>query len=459
MPTYLELAARARASSSVGADHADVPLELPPEDDTALDEWSISSWLGSAKVHRVVAAALQAQVVAQRCANDTAAARGFIQGLQSRDDVASLLDTRRCMRSLIDLVWEEVQKLQRDGAATSREIASKFVGAIELEYSGLDTFFGGLEGVVGPPDPKVLEGMRREHEQGPGTEATDPFTTPNYGVETTSQVEWSYVADDNATPEQLGLAAWPAEAATHQPDRSKCRVRHPLATFEAAARQYNARLQAARQPTMVMAEVIAARLYTGPLYVKYNAVLRGLRSQSDFLRNTLVVLCCPMAIGDKYMGAVPRSQLFRPAAGTLSFEEAAESVNKYTTTLHGINSAVVKLGKLSHAAKVYRGIAGMKLPDQFWKPNEFGVRGGVEQAFMSTTTDMSVAMGYASGGHGAGIVIEVQQGMVDRGADISWLSQYPHEREILLALSPASRPIAHASLAPWLSSKAHSAST
>jgi hypothetical protein len=30
-----------------------------------------------------------------------------------------------------------------------------------------------------------------------------------------------------------------------------------------------------------------------------------------------------------------------------------------------------------------------------------------------------------------GIVIEVQQGMVNRGADISWLSQYPHEREIL----------------------------
>ena len=80
----------------------------------------------------------------------------------------------------------------------------------------------------------------------------------------------------------------------------------------------------------------------------------------------------------------------------------------------------------------------MKLPDEFWTPNTFGVRGGVEQAFMSTTTERAVAMGYASGGRGAepaaiGIVIEVQQGMVNRGADISWLSQYPHEREILCA--------------------------
>ena len=26
----------------------------------------------------------------------------------------------------------------------------------------------------------------------------------------------------------------------------------------------------------------------------------------------------------------------------------------------------------------------------------------------------------------------MQMGMVDRGADLSWLSQYPHEREVLL---------------------------
>ena len=72
----------------------------------------------------------------------------------------------------------------------------------------------------------------------------------------------------------------------------------------------------------------------------------------------------------------------------------------------------------------------MALPAAFWEPNEFHVRGGVENAFMSTTLDRVVAMGYASGGGDRmGIVIEVQQGMVSRGADMSWLSQYPHERE------------------------------
>ena len=67
-------------------------------------------------------------------------------------------------------------------------------------------------------------------------------------------------------------------------------------------------------------------------------------------------------------------------------DEAKRSLNKYTTTLHGINSAIIKLSKLTRATKIYRGIAGMKLPDEFWTPNEFDVRGGIESAFMSTSS-------------------------------------------------------------------------
>ena len=91
----------------------------------------------------------------------------------------------------------------------------------------------------------------------------------------------------------------------------------------------------------------------------------------------------------------------------------------------------------------------MALPEEFWEPNEFGVKGGVESAFMSTTLEREVAMGYAAGDRRSrmGIVIEVQQGMVNRGADISWLSQYPHERRFSSARSPASRCCARASTA------------
>ena len=82
--------------------------------------------------------------------------------------------------------------------------------------------------------------------------------------------------------------------------------------------------------------------------------------------------------------------------------------NRYTTTIHVINSAIVKLSKLTVATKVFRGISGIGLPQSFLKGNEFGVRGGIEGAFMSTTLDRNVAMQYASS-KGVGIVFEIRQ--------------------------------------------------
>lgn len=68
-------------------------------------------------------------------------------------------------------------------------------------------------------------------------------------------------------------------------------------------------------------------------------------------------------------------------------------------------------------------------------PNELGVRGGIEYGFSSTTTDKEQAVLYASAGAKPGdamTIFEMRMGMVDRGADLTWLSQYPHEKEVLL---------------------------
>ena len=115
--------------------------------------------------------------------------------------------------------------------------------------------------------------------------------------------------------------------------------------------------------------------------------------------------------------------------------------NHYVTTLHSINSAVVKLGKLTKPTRVFRGISGARMPKAFTITSETGIRGGIEQAFTSTTKERDVAMAYASnksgggggGGPGSGVLLEMQMGMIDRGADLTWLSQYPHEQEILFA--------------------------
>eukprot|EP00966_Prymnesium_polylepis_P312242 7214978-Prymnesium_polylepis.1 len=103
--------------------------------------------------------------------------------------------------------------------------------------------------------------------------------------------------------------------------------------------------------------------------------------------------------------------------------------NQYPTTIHAINSLIIKLSKLTVAAKVYRGMCYAKLPDSIWQRNAEGIRCGIEYGFSSTTTDRSVAVHYGTGP--CGTVFEMQMGLVDRGAELVWISQYPHEAEIL----------------------------
>ena len=76
------------------------------------------------------------------------------------------------------------------------------------------------------------------------------------------------------------------------------------------------------------------------------------------------------------------AKTWEQAKGTLSYLEAFKSCNTYTTTLHVINSGIVKTSKLTFAGKVYRGVSGMALPKEFWTANDHGVRGGIEAAFM-----------------------------------------------------------------------------
>ena len=167
---------------------------------------------------------------------------------------------------------------------------------------------------------------------------------------------------------------------------------------------------------------------TGPLFQKYNGILRGLDSPVPFLKNSMIQMCTAKDISERFMGT---ARTWENANGTLPYEKARKELNFYTTTIHVINSTIVKLGKMTKAKPVYRGMSGRIFPDEFWVPNEQGVMGGVELAFMSTTPDRSVAEQYSQDGFG--IIVEIRQGMIDRGAEIAWLSQYPHEVEVLFA--------------------------
>ena len=262
-----------------------------------------------------------------------------------------------------------------------------------LKYRALETFFGGLEHYIGAPSPDILHAMEREHS------SEEPF---NSHVRPRSRIRdrltghvlfsreiltapartqmWQNVF--GTTPRDEWLYVVTMEVGT-RPDR--CRDATPQ-RFEWKLEDF-CQADAARRAKLLREEVIGLRLYTGPMYVHYNnRVLRAARQ------------------------------------------------GYYVTTIHCINSAIVKLGKNQKAVRVYRGMSGGMLPEEFNQPGEMGTRGGVEAAFMSTTTDRSVAMEYASRDDSVpSIVFQIRMGMIDKGADVSWVSQFPAEAESALA--------------------------
>ena len=217
----------------------------------------------------------------------------------------------------------------------------------------------------------------------------------------------------------VGLDEWPMEEKLVSGRPEQRRQPLPLHALADARARVDERLRALGSPSMLDSEVIAGRMYTGPCFIKYSTVLRGISGRVEFFRQKMDALCCG---------------------------------NRYEATIHMVQACLTKLSRLQRAERVYRGLLGSSLPNAFRFINEYNVRGGVEYGFMSTTSDRSVAMSYARGD--AGTVLEIQQGMVDRGADLSWLSQcgcrcpsctsarpathatlphehrYPHEHEI-----------------------------
>ncbi|KAK3240601.1 hypothetical protein CYMTET_49568 [Cymbomonas tetramitiformis] len=250
-------------------------------------------------------------------------------------------------------------------------------------YSDLATFFGGLVKVLGAPSvvPSLEENMRREHVESP--DSMEAFTTSNYRITTTPQQEWEFVVSP-----QLGRK-YPYETVQTPHARQAALLDDYLKKMKAI----NEKLAAAEHVPLRREEIIALRLYTGPMFTTYNSLLRKVLN------------------GEVYTG------------------------NRYVNTIIAINSGILKLSKIQKAVKVFRGLSGRVLPEEFWQPNAHGVMGGVEMAFMSATTSEQVALNYAKSSEEGkpAFLFEIQMGMVDRGADLSPFSQYPYEKEIVFA--------------------------
>ena len=130
-------------------------------------------------------------------------------------------------------------------------------------------------------------------------------------------------------------------------------------------------------------------------------------------------------------------QKYNDLLRALSDEDADVSMftNRYPTTLACSVSGILKLcrvAKMPEGAEVFRGLSGLVLPPSFFEKDGQGFAGGVDPGFMSTTTDVEVAKGYSGIDQGReATIFRLELGKMSLGADVSWLSQFAGEKEVL----------------------------
>ena len=296
------------------------------------------------------------------------------------------------------LLLEGIRRLQAPGTdnVSALEQNNKFSMDGDMvmgTFEHLQDFYDGPEKLIGTPNPNATEGIRREHCKRKNKNTM--YTTPNYKLTFSPKREYYFVVRPSKykqseyphTPKErdqwtdAGKAVWLGEYGRNVIELKSFKS-HPTA----------------KDAKLGEAEIVSLRLYTGPLFMLYNAVLRG----------------CTPDLAAKLEG------------------------NRYETTIFCIISGIIKLSQLTEVPehrRLYRGLGGIVLPDTFWSKSK-GFRGGVEKGLMSATADRAVAMKYSGTAdkHRRCTIFEITVGRVDIGADLTWLSQYPNEKEVGLHL-------------------------
>jgi len=298
-----------------------------------------------------------------------------LQAFARLDEHALQLMAEACAVELAKELCARTQELRRAYDAmnaraarlNAETAASKFSG-FSMVGGSVGEFYSGLVGRLGQgPSLKFFEAMKMEHCQ--RRDSHEQFVTSNYKLSTTPALEWGYAVD--------GLKPPDAQLSHGRNIRSIDQLMQ---------------LEIVKEAQLIPEEVMCVSLYTGPMYMKYNACLREGRS---------------------------------------------EGRNMFPTTIFVLVSAVQKLARVTEISEdlmLYCGLGNASdLPESFRCADKFGSMGWTEFGFRSTTADKAVALDYSGikKGNPHPIVIAIKPNAIDRGACIAELSQYQGEKEYL----------------------------
>ena len=114
-------------------------------------------------------------------------------------------------------------------------------------------------------DGKLLTAM--EHEHCLKEDSTHEFSTSNGIENATPKLEWEFVVSPKVTEADRYVERGGSFRDEH---KDLCRKPEPLSMYEAELKKINAKLEDQGQPPVITEELIGGRLYTGPMYEKYD---------------------------------------------------------------------------------------------------------------------------------------------------------------------------------------------
>jgi hypothetical protein len=276
---------------------------------------------------------------------------------------------------------ERAIKLETDKSTEDRLVIAK------MSAGSVGDFFRGLTGRVGFPSLDFERAIFLEHCQQEC--ASFQFSTGNpYHITTNPSIEWKYVVHAHV-PDANGQTYTPPQVILD--GKLVSRV---IGHIDLLVAQY-------QHAELSRPEVIAIILYSGPMFIIYNGILR------QFPKNIFGV-----------------------------FQEAQ---NLFPTTIFVLASALQKLARkspISSDTPLYRGLGGagkftLELPDSFHEPDADFCTGYMDFGFQSFTADKGTALTYSGVyQHKPGAcALEIRPNSIDRAADISSFSQFPKEKE------------------------------
>ena len=340
--------------------------------------WTFEEWLEAFDLHKILAKPFNKMLrYDEGCPrklivnnllpeDDAANRRAFLHALGtngSRETILAMLRSTPLLEELTTAIWKGVERFTKSLDMVAAGIArrkEKFDGPVTLEdakdnadsklrqltYGPTRKYYDSLRQLVGSPGTDGLAAMAREHVAADDSDLD--FIAPNYNIKTTSRLEWYIVADEKKALVELELDDWP-EGGRHTPNELGFRfVASPTSEyFSTRIDAVNERLLAAGDKEKLSLEHFCAlRMYTGPIYMKYNFILRGADESltNDFIKKYLTENC---------------------------------RGNSYPTTMLYLCLGISKLSLISKAEPVYRAPGG-RMPKEFFTKTADGTRGGVE---------------------------------------------------------------------------------